>query len=224
MGKIRLAVFVMLLMITHHVSAQEAKYCLSYSDFINDVWTPIEKIDIEEHSNAHKLWWGGNDCSFTTGDKVMDKKLKEEVFMLIYQDSLYINCRNLRLEKTAFGKGYVRAYRFCDNEIVFVNRPIGKEAESEAAAMRFAFGLAGGLAAVASNNKKSNAVCYLITDDAETLKKGKIAIHMMDTRTLENRLIGSDYFDEYHKEEKKKKRESAEYTMNFIKRIGWIKD
>ena len=154
MEKIKLIVIAVLLTVTNHISAQEAKYCLSYSDFINDVWIPIEKIDIKEHSNAHKLWWGGNDYSFTTGDNMMDMKLKEEVFMLIYQDSLYINCRNLRYEKTAFDKGYVRAYRFCDNEIVFVNRRIGKDAKSEAEAMRFALGLAGGIAATASNKRK----------------------------------------------------------------------
>ena len=63
-----------------------------------------------------------------------------------------------------------------------------------------------------------------VRQDTVLSKKMKKSIHMMDTHTMEYMLIGSDYYDEYYAEEEKMERESAEYTMNFIKRIGWLKE
>ena len=228
MEKIKLIVIAVLLTVTNHISAQEAKCCFSYSDFVNNVWTPIGKIYIEENTKAYKSWCGGNDYSFTTLNPAMDKKLKKDVFMLIYQDSLYVNCCNLRLGKRSLGKGYARAYRFRDNEIVFVTSRVGKMSNQNATlasvAAQMAVGIAGAVLVANSLYNDKDAVCYLVTDDAETSKKGKIAIHMMDTHTMEYMLIGSDHYDEYYVEEEKMERESAEYTMNFIKRIGWLKE
>ena len=55
------------------------------------------------------------------------------------------------------------------------------------------------------------------------LKISIFAIQIIEKKTLE-KLIGSDHYDEYYAEEEKMERESAEYTMNFIKRIGWLKE
>ena len=91
----RICVFFVFLFAALNMSAQ-GKFCKSYDDFVAGRWTEVADLKPIHHSASHKLWVGGNDYKFETGDKAMDKVMKKEAFVIEYQDTLYVNLRTLR--------------------------------------------------------------------------------------------------------------------------------
>lgn len=58
-------------------------------------------------------------------------------------DTMYVNCRNLRFEGTRFGNGYTKAIRIGNRSILFANRLIGEEAQTNRQMNAFMFGAIG---------------------------------------------------------------------------------
>ena len=216
----RLFMLACCLMMAAAAMAQD-RYYLSYSDYKNNVWHPLDTLIVEEHSQSRKLWWGGNDFKFTTGDSNLDKTLKKEAFVISHGDSLYVNCRNLRFEKTRFGSGYTRAFVFKDNQLAFANTRIGKKAMRKRGLTAGMFGAIG--AAISESNVMKHPVGYVITDDAESLDKGRVAIHMLNDEYMQTLLEGSELLEKYLSVKKTKERESAENTFDILRRMGWMK-
>ena len=82
----------------------QCKFCRSYEDFINDKWEKIDTIFCKKRSKNLQLWWGGNDFTLTTGNKDLDKTLKNEAFIVMQSDTAYLNCLNVRHDAVLFGK------------------------------------------------------------------------------------------------------------------------
>ena len=143
MGQMRTVICAIYLLTAMTVSAK-CGYYRTYEDFIEGNLISLDTIFADAHGTARQFWWGGNDYTLTTGNKDTDKKLKKDAFVLMQDDTLYVNCRKLRFEKTRFANGYAKTRRIGEHSLIFVNRTIGKEAESDAIVARMAFGAIGG--------------------------------------------------------------------------------
>ena len=192
-------------------------YCNSYEDFLNGRWEHLDTVYSDHHSKSRQLWWGGNDFTITTGNDDIDKKLKKEIFAVKQADTLFLNCRNLRFEKTRFGNGYVKARRIGERSIFFVNRTIGKDAASNQQASAYMFGILG--AATSINKNLKNQVCYVISEGAD--EKGHITIRMIDDQLMRQMLVGQyDLLNEYYAEENKYDRLLAVHIVPILEKSG----
>ena len=197
--KKQLFISAMMLLMSVSVSAQ-CRYCNTYEDFIENRWEQLDTIMFVGRSKSRQLWWGGNDFTLTTGDDALDKKLKKNAFVVMQGDSIYLNCHNLRCDKSVFGNGFTKAMRIGENSLMFVNMLVGKEAMSGAM-----FGAIGG--AIAASKQMKQQVCYVISNGAD--KKGHI----------EARLIGDELMDQMIENR-------STSTMNIMPRkrlpnVGW---
>lgn len=119
-------------------SFAQSRYALSFSDYMDGKFTALENLTIESRSQSKRFWNGGADFKPKTGDKKTDKLLKKEVKYIIHQDTLYVNCRQLRYEGCRFGSWYAPGFRFGTNKICFIGTKIGKKQISEAVAGGYA--------------------------------------------------------------------------------------
>ena len=94
------AILILLISILSTVCEAQSKYCLSYSDYLSDTWYPLEKMEFEYRSGNKSLWWGGANYKPITGNKETDKLLKKKARFLMYNDSLYVNNRGAKFQRT----------------------------------------------------------------------------------------------------------------------------
>jgi len=201
------------------VSAQ-TRYCCTYQDFCNNKWEDLDTLFVTQHSKEYQVWWGGNDFVFSCGDKAKDKMLNKDVFVIMYQDSLYVNCRNLRYQGLALGSGYVRAKRIGNRSLLFVNRLTGKEIRNDEIAAGIMFGAIGGVAAARKNMKQQ--VCYVISQGAS--EKGKIAIRLVNDDLIEKMLENQgSLLREYYDEHEDNLRILASHVLPILEKSGLIK-
>lgn len=219
MGKARLtgiAISAVLLLTSIDVNGQ-CRYCNTYKDFLEDRWQPLDTVYCKSHSKSHQLWWGGNDYTLTTGDKNTDNLLKKDAFVVMQGDSIYINCRNLRYEKTHFGNGYTKARRIGKRSLLFVNRLIGTEVMNEQVSMGVMFGAIGGMITVSKQNKQQ--VCYVISKGGDS--KGLINIRLIDDDLMKQMIDQHhDLYKEYFEEEDEMKRMLAEHIIPILEKSG----
>jgi hypothetical protein len=160
-------------------SAQE-KYCTSYSDFKANNWVEIDTpLQSKARTQNQKFWNGGNDFQFTTGDKQMDKTLKNNALVVMMGDTMFVNCKNLEYKKRLFGKGYAKACRFDGNKILIVNNPPAD------VSIGIMFGLIG--AAIAESNRLEKQMCYVLHSDPLPGKK-RFPLVLIDDAFMEDLL------------------------------------
>ena len=171
--------FSMLCLIALGTSAQE-KYCTSYSDFKANNWVEIDNpLQSKARTQNQKFWNGGNDFQFTTGDKQMDKTLKNNALVVMMGDTMFVNCKNLEYKKRLFGKGYAKACRFDGNKILIVNNPPAD------VSIGIMFGLIG--AAIAESNRLEKQMCYVLHSDPLPGKK-RFPLVLIDDAFMEDLL------------------------------------
>ena len=93
-------------------SFAQSRYALSFSDYMDGKFTALENLTIESRSKSKRFWNGGADFKPETGNKETDKLLKKDVKYIIHQDTLYVNCRQLRYQGCKFGNWYAPGFRF----------------------------------------------------------------------------------------------------------------
>ena len=171
--------FSMLCLIALVTSAQE-KYCTSYNDFKANNWVEIDNpLQSKARTQNQKFWNGGNDFQFTTGDKQMDKTLKNNALVVMMGDTMFVNCKNLEYKKRLFGKGYAKACRFDGNKILIVNNPPAD------VSIGIMFGLIG--AAIAESNRLEKQMCYVLHSDPLPGKK-RFPLVLIDDAFMEDLL------------------------------------
>lgn len=213
-----LVLFFAMFFATLNVYGQKA-YSLTYEDFMADRWEPLDSLAAKERGDSRKIWWGGNDFTLTTNDSKLDKIIKKNAFIVAMDSTLFLNCRNLRYEKTQLGNGFVPCRRIGQRSILFVNRLIGKKEQSKAAMAGMMFGAIGGAIAASTNVKKR--VCYVISDGAN--EKGRINIRLVDDKLIEKMLDGRDDLKEqYYSEKKEDKRILATRVIPILEKAGLI--
>ncbi len=214
----KICVFFVFLFAALNMSAQ-GKFCKSYDDFVAGRWTEVADLKPIHHSASHKLWVGGNDYKFETGDKAMDKVMKKEAFVIEYQDTLYVNLRTLRYEKTRFGNGYAMGLPYDGTKIMFVTHRIGRDAANERFVSGFMFGAIG--AAISGSSQLKDRVCYLVDNNGDGKKTD---ITLINDEFMENLLeLDRPLLKTYRSEKKQKDRESAAHVLPILKEKGLVK-
>lgn len=197
----------------------QCKYCNTYEDFIADRWQKLDTIYCDSHSKTRQLWWGGNDYKLTTGEKAIDKILKKKAFAVMRDDTLYVNCRNLRYENTRFGNGYTKAMRIGQRSLLFVNKIIGSEAQGNVMRSQFLFGVIGSM--ITASEQMEQQVCYVISFGANN--NGEISIRLIDDRLMEqmiNDARHNDLYDEFYAERDPEKRLLAKHVIPILEKAG----
>lgn len=212
----KLIVTILMAIATISADAQ-SRYCNTYEDFLEGKWQQLDSIYCKSHSKSRQVWWGGSDYTLTTGDKELDKTLKKMAFAVMIADTIYLNCRNLRYEKTSFGSGYSKARRIGDNSLLLVHRVIGKSALKDEVLSSLVFGVVG--EAITVNKQVKNQVCYIISSGAN--EKGRIDIRMINDSLMDQMLQGrEDLQKEYYAEENKSKRLLAVHVIPILEKVG----
>lgn len=224
----------LLLMATVTVCGK-CQYCKSYEDFLADKWVDLDTVYSSAHSKAHQIMWGVSNYKLHTGDEYTDRLLNT-AFVVMQADTLYVNSRNLRFEKTKLGKGYCKAARIGEHNLLFTGKLAGKDTQGDAVSGTGAavtagilFGvagaaIAGGISgAVSANKLLKNKVCYLITSGAN--EKGRFDVKrfedpMMDKLLLSRNLI--ELHNAYYAEKDKKKRRLASNIIPILQKAGII--
>jgi len=133
-------------------------------------------------------------------------------------DTLYLNTRSLRYEKTQFENGYTKAIRVGKNELMFVNMKIGKEAQTRMIASMVMGTVA---SAINANSMMKQQVCYIISEGADT--KGRIPIQLIDDDMVEKKISNnSDLLKEYYSEKDNDKRIRATHVIPILEKAGKI--
>ncbi len=198
----------------------QVRFCRTYQDFCNDKWECVDSISITHHSKSHQFWWGGNDYKISCKDKDIDNVLKKEAFVVAQDDSLYVNCRNLRYEKCAFGKGYVMAKRIGNRSLLVVNRLTGRDIVKEQAKAGAMFGAIGAASAASDNMKQQ--VCYVISKGAD--EKGKIEVRLLNDKLMSQMLKDhGPLLAEYYLEDDDGLRILASRVCPLLEKAGLIK-
>ena len=224
----------LLLMATVSICGK-CQYCKSYEDFLADKWIDLDTVYCTIHSKGHQIMWGVSNYKLKTGDEYTDKLLNT-AFVVMQADTLYVNSRNLRFEKSSLGKGYCKAARIGEHNLLLTGKLAGKEAQDDALSGSGAaitagilFGVAGaavvgGIVGGTSANKLlKNKVCYLITSGAN--EKGRFDVkrfedQMMDKLLLSRNLV--ELHNAYYAEQDKKKRRLAARVIPILEKAGII--
>ena len=198
------------------VCEAQSKYCLSYSDYLADIWHPLEQMEFEYRSGNKSLWWGGSNYKPQTGNDETDKLLKKKARFLMHNDSLYVNCRGLSAKGLKFGNWYSPAFLYDKDHFMFI--ALSTKARSKTSGGALMFGVLGGAIAASSNDEDYQ--CYILsptsTDDTK--------VKPIDEKYMLALLEGQDdMLAEYQAIEEKKQRYSPEIVIPILKKLGLVK-
>ncbi|MBP5345332.1 MAG: hypothetical protein J6Y99_03870 [Bacteroidales bacterium] len=197
----------------------QIKCYATYEDFTQNKSELLDSVELKCHGAGRQVWAGGNDFSLEAKDKATKKRLKKNVFAVTKDDTLYVNCRSLQFEKARFGNGYTQALRIGKDSLLIVNRPIGQEAQSQAATAGFLLGAIGG--AIVASNQMHHQVCYLITEGPN--QKGRIGIQMVGDKQMRELLKNNKSLREKYFEEKdERERRLATHILPLLEMEGII--
>lgn len=201
------------------VCKAQNRYCMTYEDFVKGNWVTVDTFSVIKRTKTEKFMSGGNDYRIVSKEKDINKAIKN-AFVIAQGDSMFVNCRHLRYQKTKFGRGYAKAWKIGTRSVLFVNMLIGKEVREEQMTVGFMFGLIGSMA-VATKARK-NQVCYVISDGAD--EKGKIQIRLLDDDLIKQMLDeqAPSLLKEFYAESDDKKRIGAEHVMPILMKSGLI--
>lgn len=216
-------------------SAQlNAKYCMTYDDFLDNRWVPIDSLVEDCEGQICQLKFSDNQYKLKTGDKEADAVLKKSTLVVEYGGYLYVNCRNLRDNDICLDvSNYAQAYRYGDNKLLVVAYWISGTA--------VAVSLAADVAAIAAPSEISlpalvasdmvwlgmkqmnNYRCYLLDSEANT--KGKTAVTRIDDKEMEKILADSPtLLKRYMAVNKKSTRQSASNILPILMEKRLIKE
>ena len=141
-------------------------YCLSYADYRQNAWQPIEQLDMHYRSGMTSLWWGGASFMPKTNNSKTAKILEKKARFIVHHDSLYINCRHLSYERIRLGNWYAPAFVFDRHYFVLI--ALNYEALRHSSQTAYMFGIIG--AAIAAASSKDDYICYFYNPLSETIE------------------------------------------------------
>lgn len=162
---------------TFTTAFSQIKYCLSYVDFKANRWIPLDTIHLTEYIPKKKYDTKPYNITLTTGDKTVDKILKKDAFVVMYNDTILINRRNMVLDGRVLGNGYTRALHFGEKGLCFLSAKVGVPISVGL----LIFPHIGGAWAMASYDS-GNMRCYFVERE---LPNGKIEIITIDDTFME---------------------------------------
>ena len=193
----------------------QGKYCLSHTDFINNNWIHDDSLKVMP-INDDGYYVSASSC------KKLKKVLKKKSRYIIYNDTLYVNCRKLSCKGNALGIHYSLGFRFHNNDVCIISHKVSVGVAMKMVALPSLVGQLSPIAYVFAQdaiNKKilQNKVCYLINSDS---KKVKIINHKYMPKIIAEHK--PELLDEYNKIEKKKYKERADLVIDYLLRMKLI--
>ncbi len=157
----------------------QVRYCMSYTEFVNNQWKTAEHVSVGHKSETMKRIVQSSDYKINADDKAVEKLLNKKAFAVEIDNALYVNCRNFRHQGVRFGTGYARAFRLVDNKLCVVNRKVGKSTLIESGVLggvaSFTPALVSSVAAIGLTEAQlANQVCYVVDSEAGSNGKTKI--------------------------------------------------
>lgn len=202
----------------------QPKYCLSYADFQEDNWLPLDTLFVNHQSKQRQLLIGGSEIKLTSGDKEVDKILKEKAFAVFYHDTIFVNCAKLQYDSNQLGKGYTTALRFGQNKLCFAgSTTLEKKAMSDMnmGSAIFGGGLIGG-ALAARSMRDEMAVskgCFITKIE---FRSGIVKIIAIDDNFVRQYLSTNPKLLEQYEQLKPKERLYAVHIIPLFREAGFI--
>ncbi len=207
-----------------NVTVKDARYCMSYEEFVNNQWQSVEQLKRIIRTENQKFWYGGAPYQFKKDDKAFDKLLKKKAFAIAFDDSIYINFHGLKHKGAPLGLGYDKCY-LMGNKIVITDRYVSKKKNMTMGALAGAGGVFAGIIGgtalgIASQEiltKWAKQVCYIIENDTKK-------ITLIDQEMMETLLANHpDLLSQYNQVEGNKEKRSAITVMPLLIKAGIIK-
>ena len=132
-------------------------------------------------------------------------------------DTLYVNCRNLTIEKARFGNGYAKAKRMGKHSLLFVNKINGVSTQRKAMTAGLVFGVVG--SAIAAKNQIDQQVCYIISSG--TKRGGDIRVRLINDALMDMIVANDENLKrEYYSEEDREDRHLASHVIPILENAG----
>jgi hypothetical protein len=233
-----------LLLLTAADALSQCKYCNSYEDFVKDKWQPLDTLYSKKHGKGYVFLWGVGGYKLTTGDKATDATVQKS-FAAMQGKTLFVNGHRLKCGKQSMGKGFCKAARINQYNIVFTSNIVPADINSSqmAGAMAATIGAIavqggaiggaiagaaggiiggsmGGWQAVAS---LKNPVCHIIAPSADDERQ--TAIVPIDDQLMDKLLLSrnlTELHNEYYAEKDKELRRQASRVIPILKKAGII--
>jgi len=230
-------VFIVFLCTLPLLAEAQTKVCMSYADFKANQWKPYESLTEDKKPDSCRVKYDGIEFTIKTDDKVVNKMIKDDVFIMSIDKQLFINSRTLRDDDGAVlpishytralpykgGKLCVVCYKVTLGDVLdMVN--IGLDIALLATGSYTMGGLF--LAAdllLTNNDLMEHHVLYLL--DKEPNAKGKIQMTRMNDQFMENLLRDDPMtYEQYYGRNKKGARQSAANILPILVKKGLIED
>lgn len=220
----------------------QCRYCNSYEDFVNDKWQTLDTLYSKKHGKGYVFMWGVGGYKLTTGDNATDATVKKS-FAAMQGDNLFVNGYRLKCGKQSMGKGFCKAARVNQYNIIFTSNIMPINSSSRAGAQTAGIpvimpaGALGGLAAGAvagaiiggtmggmqATASMKHPICHIIAPSSDDEKQTAIVTiddHLMDKLLLSHNL--TDLHNEYYAEKDKDKRMQASRVIPILQKAGII--
>ncbi len=208
-------------------SQLEAKIYMTYSDFVKGKSISVDSLVNGRTHQILQLREEDYQIRVKSGDKEVDKILKQQALVLEYGGHLYVNSRYLRCNDIPLDvSNYTQAFRYDGNKLCVVAHWINTAAvladlagtvTAVVSPIEIAIPVAVGTAVLAWNfDKLCTYRCYCIDCDANA--KGRTPVTRMDDAFMSNVLRDSpDLLARYNALDKKRQRTSAANILPFLK-------
>ncbi|MBQ7421490.1 MAG: hypothetical protein IJV27_05050 [Prevotella sp.] len=196
---------------------QPIRYCMSYSDYMNNNWIEGDTVQMIEYDMQEMYQNGWNDFRFSAKEKEYDKLLKKDVFALVFDGDLYVNCFKLKEKHKRYGKGYSLAYRFDNDKIFLANmHKVSAKQITLSLAGQYSAGIFGNLI-LGGSVPPLNPAYFIESDDWK--------VKPIKTELMEQLLSPyPEVLKQYREINGKTKRENAETVSRYLMYVGLIKD
>ena len=216
-------VFILATLVTSLAVNAQSHYYMSYEDLRDGNGYPLDTLIVKPMGHG-KQKQGSNSFILKTNNKQADKTLRFGAFAVMQDDTLYVNCMNLRCQKASFGEYYAKGIRIGEHSLLIVNRLVTHRGDKDVSAAAFMFGLVGAAVAAAadSGSSKQLQVCYLISWGAD--KKGRTEVRLVDETLIDQMLKGHyDLLEEFLSEPDENLRIQASRVVPLLERAGLFK-
>ena len=114
--------FGVLLLMMPLMGQAQVKVCMNYDEWKAGQWKPYETLTEDKKPDSCRVKYDGIDFTFKTDDKEVNSKLKKNVFMISFDNQLFIHQRWLRDEDGAIlpVNNYLRALPYKGGKLCVV--------------------------------------------------------------------------------------------------------
>lgn len=223
----------------------QCKYCNSYEDFVKDKWQPLDTLYSKKHGKGYVFLWGVGGYKLTTGDKATDATVQKS-FAAMQGKTLFVNGHRLKCGKQSMGKGFCKAARINQYNIIFTSNIVPADINSSqlAGGMAATFGMMAGqgggaiggavagavggiigatMGGMQATKSMKHPVCHIVAPSSEDEKQTAIVPiddHLMDKLLLSRNL--TKLHDKYYAEKDKDKRMQASRVIPILEKAGII--